>query len=200
MSSPEAQDATDVVLAEIRRLQTAFDAKIRYDEARERVFDAMSEELTAHRQGLVQAQLRTVLLDLVAMHDDLTKLTGSPGRDPATVEALLFVRETVEQTLARNGVEAFTVEGSEVDRARQKVISVVETADPGLDRHVAERSRTGFSWHDKVLRPEWVKVYAAVQGAAPEPTTPEPADPTAETTPAAPLEDTRTSTEEGASS
>jgi molecular chaperone GrpE (heat shock protein) len=134
------------------------------------------------------------------MYDDLTKLTGSPGRDPATVEALLFVRETVEQTLARNGVEAFTVEGPEVDRARQKVISVVETADPGLDRHVAERSRTGFSWQDKVLRPEWVKVYAAVQGAAAEPVTPESADPAAETTTAAPLEDTRTSTEEGASS
>ncbi|MER5265585.1 nucleotide exchange factor GrpE [Actinosynnema sp. NPDC002837] len=193
MSSPEAQDATDVVLAEIRRLQTTFDAKIRYDEARERVFDAMSEELTAHRQGLIQAQLRTVLLDLVTMHDDLTKLAGSPGRDPATVEALLFFRETVEQTLARNGVEAFTVEGPEVDRARQKVISVVETADPGLDRHVAERSRTGFSWQDKVLRPEWVKVYAAAQGVAAEPATAASTDPT---TPA----DTPTTTEEGAPS
>ena len=199
MSSPEAQDAAEVLLAEVRRLQSTFDAKIRYDEARERVFDAMSEELTAHRQGLIQARLRTVLLDLVTMYDDLTKLIGSTGRDPATVEVLLFFRETVEQALARNGVEAFTVEGPEVDRTRQKVISVVETADPGLDRHVAERSRTGFSWEDKVLRPEWVKVYAAVKSAAPEPVTPESAG-SPEKTSSAPLEDTRTTAEEGASS
>ncbi|MEO6087692.1 MAG: nucleotide exchange factor GrpE [Umezawaea sp.] len=200
MSSPEAQDPADVVLAEIRRLQTTFDAKIRYDEARERVFDAMSEELTVHRQGLIQAQLRTVLLDLVTMYDDLTKLTGSTGCEPTTAEALLFFRETVEQTLARNGVEAFTVEGPEVDRARQKVISIVETADPGLDRHVAERSRTGFSWQDKVLRPEWVKVYAAVQGTATEPVFPDSADSTGETTSSTPLGDSRTTAEEGASS
>ncbi len=194
MSSPEGQELVDVVLTEIRRLQTTFDAKIRYDETKEHVFDAMSKELADHRQGLIQAQLRTVLLDLVAMYDDLTKLTGPSEREPSAVEELLCFRETVEQTLARQGVETFAADGPVVDRTRQKVIGVVETTDPDLDRHVAERVRAGFSWQDKVLRPEWVKVYAAAKDTAAG----EPVDPPEDNTPPASPEDTTAPVEEGA--
>lgn len=196
MSSPEGPEPVDVVLTEIRRLQTTFDAKIRYDETKEHAFDTMSKELADHRQGLIQAQLRTVLLDLVAMYDDLTKLTAPSEREPSAVEELLCFRESVEQMLARQGVETFAADGPEVDRARQKVIGVVETTDRGLDRHVAERVRTGFSWQDRVLRPEWVKVYAAAKDTAPA----EPVDPPEETTSPAPPEDTTTPVEQGAPS
>lgn len=159
MSAPAGPEPADPLLEGIRRLQTAFDAKIRYDETRERLMESMTEELNAHRHGTFQTQLRPVLFDLVTMYDDLTKMSEAPDCLPATTTTLLLFRDTVEQTLARHGVEVFTVDGPGVDRARQKVIHVVETTDPTADRQVAERLRPGFHWHDKVLRPEWVSVY-----------------------------------------
>jgi molecular chaperone GrpE (heat shock protein) len=166
MSATENPEPADPLLAGIRRLQATFDAKIRYDEVRERLVDSMSEELAAHRQGLVHMQLRTILVDLITMYDDLSKSVEAVDCPPETAKALRFYRDSVEQILARNGVEAFTVAGLAVDRAKQKVISVVQTADPAADRQVAERLRPGFSWHEKVLRPEWVSVHAAAQAGS----------------------------------
>lgn len=171
-------DPSGSVLAELKALRAAFDAKIRYDEVRERFVATMSEELVAHRQGVYQMQLRPVLLDLVAMYDDLTQAITADGSSPATATTLGFFRDTVEQTLVRNGVERFTVEEDLVNRSRQKVVSVVETADPNLDRKVADRFRPGFFWNGKVLRPEWVSAYRQVAARTLEapPATPDPAD------------------------
>lgn len=194
MSAQVSSEPADPLLSGIHRLQAMFDAKIRYDEVRERLVESMSEELTAHRQGLLRSQLRPVLVDLVTMYDDLTKWSDAANCPPATATALLYFRDTVEQTLARNGVEAFTVEGNAVDRVRQKVISVVETTDPAVDRQVAERLRPGFSWHDKVLRPEWVTAFVA------DPEHGDTADPTDTTDLAQPdtTDGTRLVVEEGA--
>jgi molecular chaperone GrpE (heat shock protein) len=161
-------DPNGPVLAELKSLHAAFDAKIRYDEVRERFIATMSEELAAHRQGVYQMQLRPVLLDLVVMYDDLTQAIAVDDCTAATAAALGFFRDTVEQVLARNGVERFTVEGDLLDRSRQKVVSVVETADPDLDRQVAARLRPGFFWNGKVLRPEWVSAYRKVAARDPE--------------------------------
>lgn len=166
MNAPDARQPADALLEQVRRLQDSFDAKIRYDEVRERLVESMSEELAAHREGLYQLQLRPILLDLIAMYDDLSKVIESADSQPETVRTLAFFRDTIEQTLARNGVERFTVEGCTVDRARQKIISVVETADSASDREVAGRLRPGFSWNGRVLRPEWVSAYLATSPAA----------------------------------
>jgi molecular chaperone GrpE (heat shock protein) len=160
-------EPADLLLEHMRGLQAAFDAKIRYDEVRERLVESMSEELAAHRQGLFQMQLRPLLHDLIQMHDDLTKMSESPDSPPETVHALGLFRDTVEQALARYGVERYTVDGDTVDRARQKVISVVDTPDPAVDRQLARRLRPGFTWNGKVLRPEWVSAYRHV-AALPE--------------------------------
>jgi molecular chaperone GrpE (heat shock protein) len=160
-------ESADLLLEHMRGLQAAFDAKIRYDEVRERLVESMSEELAAHRQGLFQMQLRPLLHDLIQMHDDLTKMSESADSRPETVHALGLFRDTVEQALARNGVERYTVDGDTVDRARQKVISVVDTPDPAADRQLARRLRPGFTWNGAVLRPEWVSAYRHV-AALPE--------------------------------
>lgn len=150
------------IMEELRRLRDVFDAKIRYDEAQERLVQSMSDELAQYRQDLYQNLLRPVLLDLVAMYDDLTQVIDAPEVSEATAGSLGFFRDTVEQVLARNGVHKFTVEDDAVDRSRQRVLSTVDTADARLRRHVAERLRVGFAWDEKVLRPEWVSTYRHV--------------------------------------
>ncbi|MEV4894480.1 nucleotide exchange factor GrpE [Nonomuraea sp. NPDC055795] len=150
------------VLEELGGLRRAFEAKIRYDSGRERVIETMSAELEKHRAGFQQALLRPVLLDLVSLHDDLTQAVEAQSVDdgtPDTTGGLAYVRDTVEQILARNDVHRFAVEGDSVDRTRQKVVSTVATPDPALGRQVARRLRAGFTWSETVLRPEWVSAY-----------------------------------------
>ncbi len=145
------------VMEELAALRQAFDAKIRYDNGRERLIQTMAEELEQHRNNVHQGLLRPVLVDLISLYDDLTQVLGS-----ADAGRLEFVRDTIEQILARNGVRKFTVEGDAVDRSRQRVVSTVDIPDPELRRRVAERLRPGFAWEEKVLRPEWVSAYRHV--------------------------------------
>jgi molecular chaperone GrpE (heat shock protein) len=163
--SVKGTDEVDLILDHVRGLREVFEAKIRYDEVRERVVESMSEELTQHRQGVFRMQLRPVLLDLVAIYDDISQMIGAADCLPETAQQLEFVRDSVKQTLARNGAEMFSGEGEAVDRALQKVIAVVETPDPDADRRIAARLRPGFRWDDRVLRSEWVNVYRYDGGA-----------------------------------
>jgi molecular chaperone GrpE (heat shock protein) len=171
------EDPMDLVLEQLKSLREAFDAKIRYDETRERLVESMSDELTAYRKDLYQKLLRPVLLDLIGMYDDLTQMLEPAACQPETAEQLGFLRDGIEQILARNGAERFVIDGETIDRARQKVVRVTETPKPDLDRQVERRLRAGFSWNGKVLRPEWVSAYRYVGDS-----TEGPALPTAEAT------------------
>jgi molecular chaperone GrpE (heat shock protein) len=158
----------DRVLAALGDLHQAFDAKIRYDDVRERRIEALHAELETHRQGLYRQILRPVLTDLVGMHDDLAKLTSAGeaengnGDSGALARGFTSLRDSIEETLLRNGVTIFVVEGNTFVRTRQKVIEVDKTDQPELDRRIARRLRPGFELDGKVLRPEWVAAYRYV--------------------------------------
>lgn len=150
------------VLAEVQGLREIFDSKIRYDEVRARQVEALHSELEQYRRGLTHEFLRPVLSDLVRLHDDLAahaEGADEAGRPDGAARIAEYVRGSIEETLARNGVESYTVDEPTVDRRLQKVIGVVATDDPGLHRTVAQRARPGFRFDDKILRPEWVHAY-----------------------------------------
>jgi len=153
------EDSVTPVLRELKDLREAFDAKIRYDEGRERLIESMSEELSGYRQNLYQKLLRPVLLDLIGLHDDLLQVLESADCPGVTTAHLEFFRGTVEQILARNGADPFVTDGETIDRVSQKVVSVTDTSDADLDRRLERRLRPGFTWNGKVLRPEWVRAY-----------------------------------------
>jgi molecular chaperone GrpE (heat shock protein) len=182
-SAPES-DKTDIlinagdqspiagVVEELRALRKAFDSKIRYDEVREGMIRSMGEELAQHRQNFHQTLLRPVLLDLISLYDDFTKILDPSSIPPAMAEDLRFFRDSVEQVLARNGVQKYSVEGDAVDRSRQRVLNTVDTPDACLHRKVAHRLRPGFAWDEKVLRPEWVSTYRHVADVPEDPPAP----------------------------
>ena len=165
--TPAPEYANNQVLEQLRGLREVFDAKIRYDEARERLVEAMSEELLAYRQDLYQKLLRPVLLDLIGLYDDLMQVLESADSAPTTNTQLGFFRDSIEQILERNGAELFAIDGEDIDRTHQKVVQVTETPNQNLDRRLDRRLRPGFSWNGKVLRPEWVTAYRYV-AAPPE--------------------------------
>jgi molecular chaperone GrpE len=176
-SATQAEADLALVLSKLSDLRQAFDAKIRYDEVRERHVEALHRELEAHRQGLYRQLLRPVLTDLVGIYDDVAKVVsdgeerGEGGTDEyaATLtQTVVSLRDAIEEALYRNGVKNFSVEGDNVDRVRQRVVEVTETDRPELNRRVARRLRPGFELDDKVLRPEWIVAYKYVPDPGPE--------------------------------
>jgi molecular chaperone GrpE (heat shock protein) len=167
---PVASDASDTqeqlvaeILAELRELHERFDSKIRYDEVKERQIDALHEELQGYRQGLYQQIMQPVLLDLIAIYDELagqlTRVADGPDG------GLGFLAEMVEDVLARYGATRYEVDDDAIDRSRQKVIGTQETEDPELGKRLARRVRSGFEMKGKVIRPEWVMSYRYVPDA-----------------------------------
>lgn len=153
---PEFASLVERFAAELADLRAEFAAKIRYDEVKERQIASMHEELQDFRAGLHLRLLQPVFTDLIAMHDDLADLVGAGD----AASELASFKESVLETLSRNGVSSYSVSSQEVDRARQRVIRVVTTDDEKLDRHVQDRLRVGFEYDTgKVLRPEWVVAY-----------------------------------------
>lgn len=159
----------------IEALHQDFESKLKYDEAKDRQLDALHRELQAHRDDLYFKILRPVLMDLIAMHDDLHSISRhEDGRDPADLsEGEVRMRrnfasfvDTIEEILERYGVSPFTDEGDTVSPQRQRSIKQVETNDVGQDRRIAERLRKGFCHGDKVLRPEIVATYRAALNQA----------------------------------
>ena len=160
---------------QLEALHQDFETKLKYDEAKDRQFDALHKELQAHRDDLYFKILRPVLMDLIAMYDDLHSIARhEDGRNPADLSDgevrmrrnLASFADTIEEILERYGVTAFTDEGDTVLPQRQRSIKQVETSGVGQDRRIAERLRKGFCHGDKVLRPEIVATYRAAPNRA----------------------------------
>lgn len=152
----------------LEALHQDFETKLKYDAAKDRQLDALHKELQAHREDLYFKILRPVLMDLIAMYDDLHSIARhEDGRNPADVSEgetrmrrnLASFVDTIEEILERYGVSAYSEEGDTVSPQRQRSIKQVEISDPGQDRRIAERLRVGFRYGDKVLRPEIVATF-----------------------------------------
>jgi molecular chaperone GrpE (heat shock protein) len=156
------------VLKTLATLQGSFDAKIRYDEAKERQIAALHQELETHRQGLYQQILRPVLTDLIGIYDEIANhLAAGENGDPVGGAGSLL--EMVEGVLERYSVISYRCEGDDIDRARQRVIDVESTDDAELNRRLARRLRPGFELDGKILRPEWVIAYRHAPDTAAQP-------------------------------
>lgn len=158
-----AEDVPRQILEELRRLGEDFSMKMKYDQAKERLIDALDEEVRRHRVGLHFTLLRPVFLDLISLHDELGKCAESPAADESTARTLRSFASTVEEVLARNGAAAFTNEGVAFDGKRQRAVRTAATvvlADAG---HVAEHVRAGFEYEGRLLRPELVVTYRYVE-------------------------------------
>ena len=164
------------VLDELRALRHDFELKLQYDLSKDRIAARLHAELEEHRRGLHFTLLRPIFTDLIALHDDLLQVVSfSPGgTDVAMHRNLESFAETVEEILLRQGVSTYSVEDDQFDSKRQRTSRRVATAEPALERRVAERLRRGFEYEGRVLRPELVATFYldATAAAAPAETRP----------------------------
>lgn len=151
---------------QIEALQRGFESKIKYDASKEKVIDSLHRELQVYREDMHFKILRPILLDLIAMYDDLDSLIKHAQTQEASTESEMRLRRnlatfvsTIEEILSHYGVEAYSVEGENMVPQRQRSIKVVETDIAERDRLVAERIRKGFAYEGKILRPEFVATF-----------------------------------------
>jgi molecular chaperone GrpE len=161
----EVTRSLQLLMAEMQRLREDFDTKVKYDESKERLIDSLHRELQVYREGLHFKILKPVFIDLIAMYDDLGKLIDAMlAKDPSSassqmVQNLGSFQETIEETLRRNGVDAFTLEESTFLASKQRILKVLDTSDPAQDKQIGRRVRKGFEYEGRVLRPEIVEIY-----------------------------------------
>jgi molecular chaperone GrpE len=164
ISSSEVTPAIQALLDEMERLRRDFEAKVKYDESKERIIESLHRELQVYREGLNFRILRPVFMDLIALHDDMDKLLEWMDNDTAFVsdqvmQHLKVFQETVEEVLRRNGVETFISDDEVFSPGKQRSLKTIPVPDPAFDKHIARRVRRGFAYEDKVLRHELVEVY-----------------------------------------
>ena len=163
--SPAAavDQTTQLLLKEMQSLRQDFDAKVKYDQSKERLIETLHRELQTYQEGLHFRVLRPVFTDLMTLYDDISKLVegisvGDNGSE-AVIQRMVIFQETVEDILRRNGAESFTVEGQNFQPNRQRALRVIPTPEPMQDKQIARRVRKGFIYEDIVLRSEIVEVY-----------------------------------------
>ncbi len=155
------------LIDEMRLLREEFDTRLKYDASKERQIDSLHSELQAYRAGLHFKILRPVILDLISMHDDLSRLLESMPREDGMIPLAQVLKNlesfqtSLEEILRRNGVEAYSVEGDAFVSGRQRALQALETPEPALDKQIARRVSKGFEYEEKVLRPELVVTYRA---------------------------------------
>jgi molecular chaperone GrpE len=147
-------------------LQTTFERELRAEKTRERVVDRLHAELQDYKQDFLLKVQRPIFIDLIQLHDDIGKMVDSGTSTDADPDAgvrlhgtLESIQAAIEDILYRQGVEPFTLDGTEFDPRKQRAVSTQATDDPALHKRVAARLRKGFCSGDKLIRPEIVTVF-----------------------------------------
>jgi molecular chaperone GrpE (heat shock protein) len=126
------------------------------------IIKQLHAELQESRAGLHWRILKTVLIDLVRLHDDLTAASAKALESVDDHKrVLLEFRQEVLDLLDRHGFVPFTHEGDHFDPKRQDAVRRIVTSDSASIGLVAERLAVGFKDESKVLRPEKVAIYTA---------------------------------------
>ena len=153
------------------RLQRTFDDRLRLDASREAMIDRLHGELQEHRADLALKLLTPLCLDLISLYDDVGRLSDAHRATAGESEAATTLyklfsdfQANIEAILYRHGFETFSTDERRLDGKRQRVEAVIPTGDTELDGTVAERRRKGFTYGERLIRPEVVAAYKLQSG------------------------------------
>lgn len=157
----------------IAELQETFQDKLVVDQHKNRLFDEMHRELNRYQNGMMDKILETMALDVIQLTDDVKKYVHLYERLEPTEEnyrkllrILKGLSQDLDDVLYRQSIEAYKVDGHEVDVRRQKIVQTVETNEEAKNNRIAYRMADGYEMNGKVIRPERIKIFKYVQPEA----------------------------------
>lgn len=132
----------------------------------QKLFDSLHEELISYRDNFVRESLQKPFIrDLLVLFDDLATLAGQFGEAANEEESspenarsrnnLTNIQHFLLEILHRLEVNEIA-ESETVDRTLHRVISFEPAECPEENGRIVQRLKRGFTWHNRVLRPEEV--------------------------------------------
>jgi molecular chaperone GrpE len=160
---PDPYMAVEQITEIIQQLQADFQAKIQYDQSKERLIDSLHRELQGYREDLVFKILSPLVNDLVQLYDDVDKVTarktGDADGDAVRDELRDHVLSDIESILERYGFDLYQTTDTLFDRKLHRVTRIMNTSEEALDLTIAEHGRRGLRYGERIVRPENVVVY-----------------------------------------
>jgi molecular chaperone GrpE len=155
---------------QLEKLQKGFDTKLKYDASKAETIEYQREELRKYQEGLHLKILRPIIMELIAIHDDMSNLIryekqqdGTDKTSQKMIRNLESFQESIETTLEHQGVISYQSDIDVYDSRLQRVRKIIKTTDATLDGKTAEKLSKGFLYEEKNLRPEIVSVYKYVK-------------------------------------
>lgn len=154
------------ILHLVQELARQFREKIAQDFHKERLFDEIHEELQNYKTGAHEEITHTMARDVISIIDAIQKNVHTLQEEPPTpsgyqhlMDLFLGVEQDLTDLLYRQGIDPYSTEGTQVEVTRQKILAVEPTADPLLDKTVAEHLALGWEKNGLIIRPEYVRAY-----------------------------------------
>jgi len=142
--------------ADIKDVKALIEERLRYDEAKEKAFNRLFEELGAAREQLKGDHLQPVFKAMIQLYDHAkSSVEVLDGEGRAHMEV---VCEGLLDALYRLDVEVIQEVPERFDRKTQYVVRKVDTNNPDEDWTVERVVHVGFRWRDRVVRPQQVAV------------------------------------------
>lgn len=156
------QDRFVSVDKHLHKLNNDFEAKLKYDQHKDKVIDNLHKELQMYKDNSFQERLTPIIMDLILSIDRTGKILKGLPQDEEFKKFIKVIKESIidlEDILYKQGVEAYEEEGASFDSNRQKVVKTVKTNQPELDKQIAERLGKGYERDERIIRKELVTVY-----------------------------------------
>jgi len=158
--------------SEFGALKDAFEIKLKYDQHKETVIDRQHKELEGYRTGLIDRLTLQIANDVIQEIDNIENLaehyTSFSEREDNGLykkyeklrEHFIGIAESLRDMLGQHDIVSYKGEKKQLfDPRRQRVLKKEITSDQTLDKTVKQSWRWGFSFKEKIIRPELVEVY-----------------------------------------
>lgn len=156
---------------QLQDLDTEFKSKIKYDQHKEKIIDDLHREVQEYKNDLIRQLIRPVVMDIIHVIDDITKLVNNhKSKACSELDPLKLIKQMedissdLENVLSRQGIDSFSCEQPEFNPKSQRIIKTEITSDQAADRTIARKIHKGYEWDGKVLRQEMVNVFVYKPG------------------------------------
>lgn len=143
-------------------LSQEFQAKLKINAHKDEIIDKLHSEVEKYKNDFVRKLLTPALNELILLYDDILKTLTRVGDDGAkALDELSSLPIYIKDALFNLGVSDYlpVVNEETFSPRAHKIIGLVPTGNKEMDRKIAEVSKCGFMFEERVLRPAIVKVY-----------------------------------------
>ncbi|MDR4507735.1 MAG: nucleotide exchange factor GrpE [Candidatus Brocadiaceae bacterium] len=150
----------------LEELKSLMESRLAYDAAKEKAIDTLNEELKLYRDNFVFQAQRPLFIELILLYDNLMQLVNRFDTDKGLTDAeystiknnILNIKDELLEILYRRDVKPFDEHPDALDYKLHKTVSTISTPIESENNTVEKIMKTGFSWNEKVLRPEEVVI------------------------------------------